>query len=369
MRSLVRRSTATVAGIAALGVGFAGNAAAAAAVDDPTDPAVAGSAAPGESPSGGLVALPTASGGDVAELPEQFSFAMPTPAPRATTAGKHGGHSADSADSADSDDSAHGDAAPSSSQPAPPAAGGDDALIQLGNTDGRPSAQPYEPGGQGGTEYPINPFIEGQDPENSHPQPQYGLVIDRDGDVHQSGDWKPPIDSNDATRFVPFAAPGFNPIVPGELGLVGNHTYGEDASRGHTYEEHQQAEEVSANDPGWRSAGTDVMIPGVGRVFTVHFVCPGMNRHQRPTGDYTAGSTYDAGDRELVLSWGFGDRIVDALWIYGHYVPYSLSNGDGYDAQKGSFFYGPFDPSHGGQHDGSGDQVDDAEGDDEQRRH
>jgi hypothetical protein len=227
---------------------------------------------------------------------------------------------------------------------------GDSPLIQLGNTDGDPSPQPDVPSGQLGTPYPVNPYIEGDDVEHSHPSPEAGARVERNGEIHQSADWRPPADSNDVTGKLPFAGPAFNPVLPGDLGVVRNHAYGDEVPRTHTAADHQQYTETTPNDPDWRSGATDVVLPGFGRMFTVHFVCPGMNRYQKPTGDYTAGTTLDPNGRELVLSWGFGDRLVDSSWIYSHYLLYSTSNGDGYDPQAGPFFDKPYQghAGHGG---------------------
>jgi hypothetical protein len=220
-------------------------------------------------------------------------------------------------------------------------------IIQVGNTNGDPSPQPDVPSGQLGTPYPVNPFIEGDDVEHSHPSPEAGARVEPDGETHQSADWRPPVDSNDVTGKVPFAAPAFNPILPGDLGVVHNHAYDKQTPRSHTY---SQKHETTPNDPDWRAGATDVVLPGVGRMFTVEFVCPGMNRYQKPTGDYTGGTTIDPSGRSMVFSWGFGDRFVDSSWIYGHYLLYSTSNGNGYDPQAGPFFDKPYQghAGHGG---------------------
>lgn len=78
MSSLVRRSTATAAGIAALGAGLAGHALAAPAPAAPAAPESEAPAAPDTAALQELLAnLPAAPGGEVAELPEMFSFDMP----------------------------------------------------------------------------------------------------------------------------------------------------------------------------------------------------------------------------------------------------------------------------------------------------
>lgn len=81
MSSLVRRSTATAAGIAALGAGFAGHALAAPVPAAPAAPEFEAPAAPDTAALQELLANlpagPAAPGGDVAQLPELFSFDMP----------------------------------------------------------------------------------------------------------------------------------------------------------------------------------------------------------------------------------------------------------------------------------------------------
>jgi hypothetical protein len=96
---------------------------------------------------------------------------------------------------------------------------------------------------------------------------------------------------------------------------------------------------AAPNSQDWTAAAIDVSVPGLMRLWTVEFICPGMNRHSvnatPPAGvnpyydpsaesNYTGYTNFDLKNRKLTLSWGFGDGLIDDVWIYGHYVPFTL---------------------------------------------
>jgi hypothetical protein len=169
----------------------------------------------------------------------------------------------------------------------------------------------------------------------------------------QSLDYVPLLNSNQLTgplrEILTPNLPVLQPILPNSiLGLVTFRTYHVTDRTGAGADQH----EVPVNDPLWTAAAIDLGVPGL-RIFTVEFICPGLNRHRtappqpvegtnlpsaaafpslvtNPNFDpaaernYTGWTNLDLKNRKLTLSWGFGDGLVDDVWVYGHYVPFTL---------------------------------------------
>lgn len=155
----------------------------------------------------------------------------------------------------------------------------------------------------------------------------------------QSLDYAPVINSNQLTRplreILTRSLPVLPPLLPNSiLGLINFRTYHVTDRTGAGAD----LEDVPANHPLWTAAAIDIGLPNL-RIFTVEFICPGLNRHvvaafppdgSNPNFDpaaeqnYTGWTNLDLKNRKLTLSWGFGDGLVDDVWIYGHYVPFTL---------------------------------------------
>jgi hypothetical protein len=156
----------------------------------------------------------------------------------------------------------------------------------------------------------------------------------------QTIDYTPLLNSNTLTEPLNQVVTRILPVLPrvlpnSILGLLTFRTYYTTDRTGAGAD----AINVPANSPDWRAAAIDVSIPGLMRLWTVEFICPGMNRHSinatppvgtnpyyDPTAEsnYTGYTNFDLKHRKLTLSWGFGDGLIDDVWIYGHYAPFTL---------------------------------------------
>lgn len=154
----------------------------------------------------------------------------------------------------------------------------------------------------------------------------------------QTLDYTPLLNSNQLTHglreVVTRSLPLMRPILPNSLlGLITFRTY-HTADRTGTGMDMQ---DVPVNHPMWTAGAIDIGVPGL-RLFTVEMICPGLNRHSvaptSPTAtnpnydpaaeaNYTGYTNLDLTHRKLTLSWGFGDGLVDDVWVYGHYVPFT----------------------------------------------
>lgn len=158
-------------------------------------------------------------------------------------------------------------------------------------------------------------------------------------------DYIPLLNTNDITgdyrERITKSLPVLPSILPNNvLGLITFRTYHVTDRTGAGADEHA----VPPNHPDWTAAAIDVGVPGIGRLWTVEFICPGLNRHQvaavPPDGsnphydpaaesNYTGYTNVDVTNRKATFSWGFGDGVVDDVWVYGHYVPFTVfGNGD-----------------------------------------
>jgi hypothetical protein len=170
--------------------------------------------------------------------------------------------------------------------------------------------------------------------------PYYGLGSSPTGSGFSlSADYIPLLNSNtvtgDLNEIITRSLPVLPSILPNSvLGLVTFHTYHVTDRTGAGSDQ----TEVPANDSDWTAAAIEIGVPGVMRLWTVEFICPGMNRHSvnatppagaNPTYDPMAESNYtgytnvDITHRKSTFSWGFGDGLVDDVWIYGHYAPFA----------------------------------------------
>jgi hypothetical protein len=154
----------------------------------------------------------------------------------------------------------------------------------------------------------------------------------------QTVDYVPLLNSNQFTEVlrgvVTRSLPLMTPILPNNLlGLLTFRTYYTADRTGLT-----PKQTVPVNDPMWTAGAIDIGLPGL-RLFTVEMICPGLNRHSvaatSPTAsnpnydpaaesNYTGYTNLDLIHRKITLSWGFGDGLVDDVWIYGHYVPWTI---------------------------------------------
>lgn len=158
-------------------------------------------------------------------------------------------------------------------------------------------------------------------------------------------DYIPLLNTNDITgdyrERITKSLPVLPSILPNNvLGLITFRTYHVTDRTGAGADEHA----VPPNHPDWTAAAIDVGVPGIGRLWTVEFICPGLNRHQvaavPPDGsnphydpaaesNYTGYTNVDVTNRKATFSWGFGDGVVDDVWVYGHYIPFTVfGNGD-----------------------------------------
>ena len=154
----------------------------------------------------------------------------------------------------------------------------------------------------------------------------------------QSLDYTPLVNSNKLTHglreVVTRSLPLMTPILPNSiLGLITFRTYHVTDRTGAGADQM----DVPVNHPLWTAGAIDIGVPGL-RIFTVEMICPGLNRHSvaptSPTAanphydpaaeaNYTGYTNLDLSHRKLTLSWGFGDGLVDDVWVYGHYVPFT----------------------------------------------
>jgi hypothetical protein len=213
------------------------------------------------------------------------------------------------------------------------------AATKAGSTSPAPSACPgiifcptdpqsYDPGSE-------SPYPTGSDapqgPNNIIPT---GSVSMQNGGILQQVEWDP-FNTNMLTNFIPVEAPALNSVLPGNIGgVIVNRNYAYDTENDAvppTIQERAGEAQIptGTNDPNWRASSTSIYVPGVTRVATVEFACPGMGGVDNPNGAYTGQTYIEPANRTVVLSWAFGDRVVNFYWIYSHYLVYSLIGGGG----------------------------------------
>lgn len=168
--------------------------------------------------------------------------------------------------------------------------------------------------------------------------PYLGLGATPSGGLGHSLEWTPLLNSNLLTgtlrELTTRSLPVLAPILPADLLVLEFRTY-------HTTDRTGVAgnRNVPVNDPDWTAGAIDIKLPGIGRLFTIEMICPGLNRHRvaanapdasnpgfdaQAEANYTGYSDLNLATRTLTLSWGFGDGLIDDLWIYGHYAPWTL---------------------------------------------
>ncbi|WP_374088478.1 hypothetical protein [Methylomicrobium lacus] len=158
-------------------------------------------------------------------------------------------------------------------------------------------------------------------------------------------DYIPPVNLNAITSGIREVVTRKLPVLPtllpnSVLGLITFRTFHTTDRTGSGSDQY----DVPANHPAWTGAAIDIGVPGIGRLWTVEMTCPGLNRHSvAPVSPYAVNPNYDPQaaanytgwyntdltHRKTTLSWGFGDGLIDDVWIYGHYAAFTaFGNGD-----------------------------------------
>ncbi len=181
----------------------------------------------------------------------------------------------------------------------------------------------------------LSPYPTGTDaplgPGTVIPEPT--VTMEPNGDILEKFDWNP-FNTNVITKYIPVEAPALNAVLPADIaGVVVNRNYAfqNESAAAPTVQERagEHLIPTGTNDGNWRASSTSIYVPGVTRVATVEFSCPGMGGIDNPNGDYTSQTYIEPSSRTIVLSWEFGDRVVNFFWIYSHYALYSLVGGGG----------------------------------------